>query len=167
MTLAYKFTSSLCNAEWWSGTGALPCPGDTEDEAGYVLQLENPAVEGREENEPALSMHPERVDDGWITGRFPEVEIKEGDTFAAVIGCLEGTGSCNVRFQLEYEDADGFISTLGQWDEVYDEKIRSIEVDLDDLSGQKVRFIFRVQANGSPDDDRAFWLNPRILRIAG
>jgi hypothetical protein len=73
--------------------------------------------------------------------------------------------SCNVKFQLEYEGGDGFVHTLERWHEVYDGEIWPIHVDLSELAGENVRFIFRVDTNGSPEEDRAFWLNPRVLRI--
>jgi hypothetical protein len=164
-TVAYKFVSHFCEAEWRSGAGTLSCPGTEGDTVGFVVKLESPSVEGRDENEPTLLTHPEWVGDGWISGRFPGIDIKEGDRFATVIGCMDEAPSCNVKFQLDYEGGDGFVHTLGSWHEVFDKKVRSVDIDLGDLAGKNVRFIFRVQANGSSDDDLAFWLNPRILRI--
>jgi hypothetical protein len=163
--IACKFISHYCEAEWRSGSGELPCPGEEGDSEGFILKLDAPRVEGRDENEPALYTRPERVEDGWISGRFPGIDIRSGDRFGVVIGCLQGAESCNVVFQLDYEDRDGFVHTLGRWHEVFDEKIWPISVDLTELAGENVRFIFRVEANGSPDEDRAFWLNPRILRV--
>jgi hypothetical protein len=164
-TTAYKFVSHYCEAEWRSDAGALPCPGEEGDPAGFILKLDAPHVEGRNEDEPALYTRPERVEDGWISGRFPGIDVKDGDRFEAVIGCLYAAESCDVRFQLDYEARDGFVHTLGSWHEVYDGKIWPIQVDLSELGGENVRFILRVEANGSPEEDRAFWLSPRITRV--
>jgi hypothetical protein len=164
-TTAYKFVNHYCEAEWRSDGGLLSCPGEEGDPEGFILKLDAPQVEGRNENEPALYTRPERVEDGWISGRFPGIDIKEGDRFETIIGCLHDAESCNVKFQLDYEGRDGFVHTLGRWHEVYDGKIWSIRVDLSELAGENVRFIFRVEANGSPEEDRAFWLNPRITRV--
>lgn len=164
-SIAYKFVSHYCDAEWRSGTGGLSCPGVEGDPEGFILKLDAPSVEGRDENEPALYTRPERVEDGWISGRFPGIDIKEGDRFETIIGCLAESSSCNVKFQLDYEGRDGFVHTLGRWHEVFDGKIWPISIDLSELAGENARFIFRVEANGSPDEDRAFWLNPRITRI--
>jgi hypothetical protein len=163
--IAYKFVSHYCEAEWRSEAGVLPCPGEEGDPEGFILKLDAPRVEGRSEDEPALYTRPERVEDGWISGRFPGIDIKDGDRFEAVIGCLYEAESCNVKFQLEYEGGDGFVHTLERWHEVYDGEIWPIHVDLSELAGENVRFIFRVDTNGSPEEDRAFWLNPRVLRI--
>jgi hypothetical protein len=163
--VAYKFVPHYCEAEWRSADGELSCPGAEGDEGGFVLKVDSPRLEGRNEDEPILYTHPEIVEDGWIKGRFPGIDIKDGDTFATYIGCLHGASGCNVKFQLEYEGRDGFVHRLGRWHEVYEGKIRPIEIDLSKLAGDHVRFIFRVEANGEAEEDQAFWLNPRILRI--
>jgi hypothetical protein len=163
--VAYKFAPNYCEAEWRSSDGALSCPGTEGDARGFILKLDSPHVEGRQENEPALYTHPEMIEEGWISGCFPGIDIKEGDTFATYIGCLHDASDCDVKFQLDYEGRDGFVHTLGRWHEVNEGKIRSIEMDLSELSGDHVRFIFRVETNGEPEDDQAIWLNPRILRI--
>lgn len=163
--VAYKFVSHYCEAEWRSSDTELSCPGQDGDTSGFVLKLESPRLEGHDENEPALYTHPEMVEDGWISGRFPGVDIKDGDMFATMIGCLKDAKSCDVKFQLDYEGRDGFVHTLGRWHEVYEGKIYSIKMDLSELAGENVRLIFRVEANGSAEEDQAFWLNPRILRV--
>jgi hypothetical protein len=163
--IAYKFVRHYCEAEWRSDAGVLPCPGEEGDPEGFILKLDAPHVEGRNEDEPALYTRPERAEDGWISGRFPGIDIKEGDRFEAIIGCLYEAESCNVKFQLDYEGRDGFVHTLGRWHEVYDGEVWPIRVDLSELAGENVRFIFRVETNGSPEEDQAFWLNPRVLRI--
>ena len=163
--IAYKFISHYCEGEWRSGSGELSCPGEVGDPEGFILKLDTPRVEGREDNEPALYTRPERVEEGWSSCRFPGIDIKPGDRLGAVIGGLQGAESCNVVFQLDYEGRDGFVHTLGRWHEVFDEKIWPISVELTELAGENVRFIFRVEANGSPEEDWAFWLNPRILRV--
>jgi hypothetical protein len=163
--IAYKFVSHYCEAEWRSDAGVLPCPGEEGDPEGLILRLDAPHVEGRYEDEPALYTRPERAENGWISGRFPGIDVKEGDHFEAIIGCLYEAESCNVKFQLDYEGRDGFVHTLGRWHEVYDGEIWPIRVDLSGLAGENIRFILRVEANGSPEEDRAFWLNPRVVRI--
>jgi hypothetical protein len=164
-SIAYKFVYHYCEAEWRSDAGVLSCPGDEGDPEGFVLKLDAPRLEGRDENEPALYTRPERVEDGWISGRFPGIDIHEGDRFETIIGCLHGAEACDVKFRLDYEGRDGFVHTLGTWHEIFDQKIWPISIDLSELAGENVRFIFKVEANGSPEEDRAFWLNPRILRV--
>jgi hypothetical protein len=39
-----------------------------------------------------------------------------------------------------------------------------VTIDLSSLSGEKVKFILSVLANGSAHEDFALWVNPRITR---
>ena len=162
---AYNFVSKYCDAEWRSGAGELACPGSDLDEEGFVLRLNSPKLEnGSTENEAALETHPQWVNNGVISGTFPEFDVKAGDRFRAVIGCLYNGAECNVRFQLNYRADGGALANLGQWDQTYDGSIQSLNVDLSSLAGKSVEFTLAVLSNGSSGQDWAFWLQPRIVR---
>jgi hypothetical protein len=162
---AYNFVDSYCDAEWRSGAGVLPCPGDDTDATGFVVKLDSPTLEnGAVENEAALFTHPEWVNNGVVTGKFPAFDVEDGDTFLAVIGCLQNGFACNVRFQLNYRADGGSLQNLAMWDEQYDGNIQAVELDLSSLSGKSVEFVLAVQANGAANQDWAFWLQPRIVR---
>jgi hypothetical protein len=160
----YDFTANYCSADWESGDGDLPCPGEEDDPAGFVVFLGNPDLENRRENEPALWTNPQMEKDGWISGTYPPIQIKDGDRFLADIGCLDGYQDCDVIFQLNYRIDNGSEHKLGEWHEVYDGDITRVNVDLDALDGEDVQFILVVMANGPSDDDAAFWLVPHIDR---
>jgi len=164
-TVVYNFVSHYCDATWVSGAGTLPCPGSTGDAEGFVVKVNDPKLEtGAVENEPALETHPEWVNNGVITGRFPAFDVESGDHFKTVIGCLYNGNACSVRFQLNYRADGGSLQNLGQWDESYDGSIRKLDVDLSSLAGKSVEFVLAVQANGASNQDWAFWLLPRIVR---
>lgn len=164
-TVVYNFISRYCDATWVSGAGTLPCPGSTGDSEGFVIKVNNPKLEtGATDDEPALETHPEWVDNGVITGRFPAFDVESGDHFKAVIGCLYNGNACDVRFQLNYRADGGSLQNLGQWDETYDGSIRKLDIDLSSLDGKSVEFILAVQAHGPSNQDWAFWLLPRIVR---
>jgi hypothetical protein len=132
-----------------------------------VLKVNNPELEnGASENEPALYTHPQWVNDGTITGTFPEIDIIDGDHFKTVIGCLfkSGGSACNVKFQIMYSANGGPMQILSQWTEIYDGTIRKVDIDLADsgLAGKSVVFSLNVLANGAAEQDWAFWLVPRI-----
>ncbi|NIR62956.1 MAG: hypothetical protein GWN00_05015, partial [Aliifodinibius sp.] len=76
---AFDFALSLCTAEWESEVSNLPCPGSTDSSDGFVRLLENPDLELRSENEPALWVHPNDERYGWIEGQYPEFKIETGD----------------------------------------------------------------------------------------
>lgn len=161
---AYDFTSRMCMATWRSGAGRLDCPGDRRDSDGFVLLLDKPEVEiDRLENEAALWSRPEEENDGWIRGEYPEFEVEEGQRFKTVVGCLNEADRCSVIFQLNYHLGDGDLETLWEQREVYDGNFTRVDIDLSPLAGEEVNFVLTVLSNGSPEDDDAFWLVPRIV----
>lgn len=161
--MVYSFVESYCAADWESDAGDLPCPGEEDDDDGFVIRLSNPDQENRKENEPALWTRPEDKKDGWIRGTFPPITIEKGDQFITDIGCLADSPNCDVTFKLHYRVNDGREKSLGEWHEVSDGLIKRIEIDLGDFAGKSVEFILIVETNGSPTDDNAFWLVPQIF----
>lgn len=163
----YNFAERYCDAQWVSGAGTLPCPGTDSDSQGFVIRLNNPKLEnGRTEDEPTLWTHPEWVNNGVISGRFPAFDVKAGDHLLADIGCLYKSGGslCDVQFQITYRENGGSLQLLDNWFEVYDGNITRINIDLSSLAGSSVEFSLVVTANGSSSQDWAFWLNPHIRR---
>ncbi|MCK6540247.1 MAG: hypothetical protein L6Q26_09330, partial [Anaerolineales bacterium] len=53
---------------------------------------------------------------------------------------------------------------LGQWNEIYEGKYYPVDIDLNFLSGKKVKFILTILANGSSHEDYGLWVMPRITR---
>ncbi|MFW5713740.1 MAG: NBR1-Ig-like domain-containing protein [Brevefilum sp.] len=160
----YNFTKNVCasGVTWTSGAGTLPCPGSAGDADGWVLTIDEPFLEnGAKDNEPGIQVRPEAVNDGWIKGTFPEISVTEGVIFRSIIGCYDDY-NCDVKFKLNYKIDGGSEKTLATWHEVQDETFNRVEVDLSSLAGEKVQFILRVEANGSPASDRALWFGPRI-----
>jgi hypothetical protein len=165
----YEFADNYCDAIWETNAGPAECPGgapDTDASLGYVTRLDKPVLEkGGKDNEPALLTFPGSGPGGFISGRFPAINIKSGDHFKVVIGCLDGAAGCNVTFQLNYS-AEGIpLKSLGSWTEVYDNEITRVDIPLKGLAGKSVQFILVVFNNGNNADDLAFWLRPGILRI--
>jgi len=163
--VVYNFTANYCSATWVSGAGLLPCPGTEGDNEGYIIKKNNPKLEnGTTDDEPALITHPQWVNNGVISGRFPAFNVVEGDHFKTVIGCLHGGAACNVKFQVTYHANGGSLQLLDQWTETYDGTIRKIDIDLAaaGLAGKSVEFALVAQANGLSNQDWAFWLLPRI-----
>lgn len=164
--VVYDFVEKYCEAIWRTGAGELSCPGTDSDAEGFVLKLDSPTLEGgRTENEPALLTHPQWVNNGVISGRFPAFDVEDGDEFRAVIGCLFDAVACDMTMQLNYRKNGGDLQPLREWDETYDGDFRILEVDLSALAGSSVEFVLAVLSNGAFDEDRAFWLAPRIIGV--
>jgi hypothetical protein len=99
-----------------------------------------------------------------ISGKFPPIRIQSGDRFQTMIGCQYKANDCDVTFRLDYQIGANPRRTLGQWREVYEGQFYPINIDLSALSGENVKFILSVHANGSSHEDFALWINPRISR---
>lgn len=163
---AYDFLANYCDADWSNGSRNLPCPGTDGDDRGFVVALNSPKMEDGKSIGNGLLTHPERVNNGLITGKYPNFHVENGDRFQATIGCLEKANDCDMIYRLQYQIGNGDVRTLGQWREVYEGRAFTINVDLSSLRGERVKFILTVHANGSSHEDYALWINPRITRLS-
>lgn len=162
--IGYDLLANYCQALWQNGSRDLPCPGTEGDSQGFVMVLSSPKMEDGKTQGSALLTFPERVNNGVITGTYPPFRVQSGDRFQAVVGCLNEANDCDLIFRLEYQIGNRAARTLGQWREVYEGQSYPINIDLTTLQGEDVRFILSVLANGSPHEDYALWVNPRITR---
>ncbi len=161
----YDFAANYCTAQWESGAGTLPCPGTTADTSGFVVRADNPQLQnGTNYSGSALETYPQQVDNGSISGRFSAMNVQSGHRFRAVIGCLSDATTCNVVFQLNYRANGGPLQALDQWNMSFSDLPRELNVDLSTLAGQSVEFVLAVRANGSSENDKAIWSNPRIVK---
>jgi hypothetical protein len=79
---------------------------------------------------------------------------------------MHNADDCDLLFKLQYQIGRGAIQTLGQWREVYEGEYYVVNIDLSALSGENVKFIFSVLANGSAHEDYGQWISPRITRLS-
>ena len=160
----YDLASNLCDATWRNGNKQLPCPGTDGAAAGFALFLNAPKMEDGEVRGVGLLTHPEKTNNGIITGKYSAINIQSGDHFKALIGCMNKANDCDMTFKLEYQIGSNPVKALGQWREIYEGKYYAVDIDLSFLSGQKVKFILTILANGSSHEDFGLWVNPRITR---
>lgn len=161
----YDFAANYCTAQWESGAASLPCPGSATDLNGFVVRADNPTLQnGTTYNGLALQTYPQQIDNGFINGRFPAMSVQAGYRFRAVIGCLSGASTCDVVFQLNYRADGGPLQALEQWNMNYASPPRELNIDLASLAGRSVEFVLAVRANGSSENDKAIWFNPRIVK---
>ncbi|HJS18349.1 MAG TPA: NBR1-Ig-like domain-containing protein [Anaerolineales bacterium] len=163
---AYDLLANYCEAQWSNGSSDLPCPGSEGDDRGFVIVLSSPKMEDGRSIGNGLLTYPERATDGIITGKYPNFQVENGDRFQTSIGCLDKANDCDMIYRLQYQIGNGSIRTLGQWREVYEGDYFNINVDLSVLSGDRVKLILTVLANGSSHEDYALWINPRITRLS-
>lgn len=161
----YDFASEYCDATWSSDEdNNLPCPGANSGDDGFVIVLQNPDLENRQEDEPAIWMRPNHDNNGFIQGIFPKFEIKDDDHFIAMIGCLDNNTNCRVQITLSYRKNNGDVVQLGTWDEKFEGDATNINIDLSSLDGTEVRFILTVEPNNNSfTKANAFWFQPQIV----
>ena len=161
---AYNFANNYCEASWKNNNSELPCPGDDNDETGFVVKLNEPVMEnGVKEDEPGLLTLPQDKNNGTISGQYPAISVQTGDRFRTIINCEHGSKNCDVIFRLDYKN-NGQVKTLASWHEIYEGKYYPVDIDLSALAGETVKFILVVSANGAQKNDNAIWLNPHIIR---
>ncbi len=159
------FAASMCSARWSSDKGAVACPSTLNYQTGSVFLNNAPKLElSYQDDEPAIIMAPSAGANGIISGRYPAVNVRAGDKFGALVGCVSGAQQCNVTIQVNYIANGGAVQSLGTWQEKYDGEWTRINVDLGSLANQSVEFILQVGSNGSSDGDQVFWLSPTIVR---
>ena len=169
---AYDFAANACAASWFSGAGALPCPGTDGDAKGFVLKVTNPKLEtGVTDTRPGLITFPQNIQNGYIQGFYPPFRVQNGDRFRSVINCEGGATLCYVAFRLDYQTGTGPITTLfGPFIEKRDTPnplFYTMDINLSALAGKDVKFILTVLAAGTATGDRALWVGPHIYRAGG
>lgn len=164
-SLKYDFAAHYCDANWSSDDdNSLPCPGANSGTQGFVIVLQNPDLENRQEDDPAIWMRPNHDNNGFIRGVFPDYTVKDDDHFTATIGCLDNNTGCRVQFTLSYIKSNGDEVQLGTWDEKFDGLVREIDIDLSSLAGKEVNFVLMVEpSNNQFTKANAFWFVPQII----
>ncbi len=164
--MTVDFVNTVCQAQWQSNDGVLPCPGQAGDTRGFVV-VENRAVleDGSTASLPSLLTFPASTADGYILGLYPTFVVQPGDHFQATVSCEYKATGCSVLFRLSYLDSAGAARDLWSVGEFYDGKYSSADVDLSRLAGQQIRLVLSVGSLGSSTDDRALWVNPRIVHV--
>lgn len=162
----YDFYTRASNAVWTSGAGSLTFGGPDTDTNGFAMFKDGQKLEDGVITSKVLETHPQFVDNGLVSGRYPAYTVVQGEHFTAKIGFLAlADGSCgagNVKFQLNYREGGGAVTPLGEWTKSCDGIMKSIDVDLTPIKGKTVEFILTVLANGPSNQDWAVWVRPQI-----
>jgi hypothetical protein len=161
----YDFVSNACSAQWFTGAGRLNCPGKNNDIQGFVLKQNTSRLEdGTTVLKPSLLTVPQNTFNGYIQGFYPSFKVQNGDHFQATVNCENGATSCGVLFRVDYRLADGLIREFWGFGEQYEGRTFTVDLDLSPLAGQDIRFVLSILSLGPASDDRALWVEPRIVR---
>ena len=163
MTGKIDLVAMACSIRWSNGSDELPCPGLPTDTRGFAYTDFAPVLEnGAKDNEPALWLGVQQIQDGILRGTLPVVLIPENAKFSTIFGCAKDQDSCDVTLRLSYQEGDKPLVEIARWQKVHDGKLLSIRQDLSALSGKSVRIILQLEANGSPQGDTVHLLAPVI-----
>ena len=166
LNVTEDFVGNACAAQWLGNDGALPCPGPEGDTHGFVIALNQAALEdGTTTSLPALLTFPQASADGYIQGTYPEYEVKAGDHLQTTVSCEQGATACSVLYRISYLDASDVSHDLWTLGEFYHGHYFNLDLDLGHLAGQKVRFILSVSSLGSTVEDPALWVAPHIVNF--
>ena len=161
----YDFVANACSAQWSSGAGTLNCQGANLRRNGYVLRQSLAKPEnGANVVKPSLLTVPQNNLHGYIRAVYPSFKVQKGDRFQAIVSCEVGAASCGVLFRLDYQLTDGRVHELWAVEEHYEGNTSIVDIDLSSLAGQDVNFVLTVLSLGPASDNRALWVEPRILR---
>jgi len=163
MTGKIDLVAMACSIRWTNASVELPCPGLPTDSRGFAYTDFAPVLEtGAKDNEPALWLGVQQIQDGILRGTLPVMLIPENAKFSTILGCANDQESCDVTLRLSYQEGDKPLVEIAHWRKAYDGKLLTINQDLSMLSGKSVRIILQLEANGSPHDDTVHLLAPVI-----
>ena len=157
----FDFIAKGPSAEWHNASSILPWGDPNDDTPGVAVSVENVKLNNDKTYAKVLATYPQRVNDGQVWGIFPGYTVQDKDRFRTLLGFRSSCGEANVKFQLKYRDGNNEV-IVGEWLKSCDNKALDIDLDLSSLKGKTLQFILLVSTNGSPNDDRAIWVAPRI-----
>jgi hypothetical protein len=159
----YSFVDNLCQAAWSLSNLAIDCPV-IDDSVGYELGVENfPSFEGGSiDNEPAISILLPAEKGSTLTATYPEMVIRQGDHLHLTTACANETPQCDLTFKVIALTENNSV-VLGEWHEISDGVMQSIDMELMDLTNKSVQFVFSLSSNGAIEGNRGLWFFPVLL----
>jgi hypothetical protein len=159
--VVFDLLAQAQDAEWRNATDVLPFGDPDNDAPGVAAYAKNVTLENGKTYAKVLATYPERITDGVITGLFPSYKIHDGDHFRTQIGLRDGCEGGKVQFRFGYKEGANDV-IIDKWTKSCDGTLLTIDIDLSDLAGHTVQFIFEVSTQGSFKNDRSMWVSPRI-----
>jgi hypothetical protein len=177
MPYVFDFALYATTAEWKSGNDPLKWPMAPTDVHGAAF-ISNYRLEDGQFYSGALAMYPKHVSNGSIQGLFGEpyskyaysgittkdIEMPPDAKFTAKVGFKEGAKTDGVTVSFGYFEPSLNLVWLKSAKVQYDGKLDDFQVDLSSLVGKKVKFILKVDAGNSWEDDFFTLVGPKITQ---
>lgn len=166
--VAYDFVERASSAEWMAGilggtfeVRTLSFPGTTSDNQGYVCYQLNTKLNDGTTYDRLLETHPRWVDNGFILGRYSDVNVPSGAKLKVKVGIINGYTSGRVKFNVRMIRGSVYVV----WNQIvaYGDGTKTAEIDLSDFAGWDVDFELLVEANGVSTQDWAAWAEAKII----
>ena len=142
-TIVYEMVPDANRAAWTNSTSSITFGNTSNPAIGLAYSSPNPQLEnGSVEDEAGLIMKPDTS--GLVKGSFPTYAVQSGDHFLSVLSCQYDHTNCNAKMQLSYSISGGAATLLASWDEIYDGKVKKVDVDMSSLAGKNVNLILTV-----------------------
>ena len=176
----FDFNARADEAAWGSGSSPVDYldlgqetlnfdqpanPGDP-----YVALLDQQFLEGGEMSGTVLAAYPPQGREKYIIGRFPSYKVNSGDLLFGRVGMTTdisgscGSGDVTFRITIMIAGDPSTRTTLWEWDELCDSRLKSFEIDLDSYQGENVEVFLVVIANTDSAENLAVWDSLSIHR---
>jgi hypothetical protein len=159
--LGFDFIAEGPDATWKNASHTIPWGDPPSDKDGVAVNVANKKMEDGNTYGSLLATYPEVIDDGMVLGLYPAYKIQANDHLRTKIGFRYDCGEGNVKYQIRYIEGTSEV-TVGEWLEKCEGTLTSLDINLSALVGHTVQFELVVLANGSPNNDQALWVAPRI-----
>lgn len=178
----YDFTLYATTAEWRRGNDLLRMPMAPSEPKGAVFES-NYRLEDGQFHHGALAIYPPQAGNGFIQGLYgnpakpeterrfyPEqqlfdLELPTMTKFTTKMAFRENAKTDGVTFSFGYIEPSLNLVWLKTANVKYDGKLKDFEVDLAALAGKKVKFLIKVEAGASGQDDWFTLVDPMIVQI--
>ena len=169
--LVYSFMDGAPGAYWTTNGNIIPFGGSTSDNRGFATFVNNVTLEDGTLYPRVLETHPKWVNNGWVSGLFPNlseyIHIPANARFKAKVGFLFGAGATDgAYFRIRFYDGTNwyyFPSGPGIHC-AYDGTLNDLDIDLNSIAGKSVQAFLQVDGGASSVQDWAVWVNPIIAK---
>ncbi len=171
VSLVYDFMAGASGANWVTGSGVIPFGGSASDNRGFAVFQTNVTLEDGTVYAKVLETHPQWVNNGWISGQFPNatgvIHIPAGAKFKAKVGFMAGlSGTDGVYFRMRFYDGSTWYHFPGI-SGIYcanEGALNDLNIDLSSIAGKSGSAFLQVDAGATSAQDWAVWVDPVITK---
>jgi len=165
----YDLLEKAPGAYWVSGAGGPLWDVGLSDNRGFACYRTNIKLEDGNTYSKVLETHPQWVNDGWISGAYPNlsntITIPDGAKFTAKVGFIKvATATDGVYFRVRFYDGSTwyYITSYSGTHATNDGGLNNFNIDLSSIVGKTGQIFLQVAAAGTSTQDWAVWVNPQI-----